>query len=237
MTSTYRFNPPPGWPPVAPGWTPAPDWKPDPSWPPAPAGWQLWVPNTPKAKGSWFGRHKILTAVGGLVVLIVVIAAATSGGGSKTAPAASSNTPAAAKPPPVKAAPKGARIGQAVRDGKFEFTVTRVQPGIARVGTADLGQAAQGQFVFVYVTVRNIGGQAQTFDGSSQYLYDRADRKYDADSAAAVYLDSSKSFLNDINPGNAVSGIVVFDVPKATVPVRAELHDSPFSVGAKVALR
>ena len=39
----YRLNPPPGWPPVPPGFTPPPGWQPDPSWPPVPPGWQLWV--------------------------------------------------------------------------------------------------------------------------------------------------------------------------------------------------
>lgn len=41
-----RFNPPPGWPPIPPGWTPPAGWRPDPSWPPPPAGWQLWVEDT-----------------------------------------------------------------------------------------------------------------------------------------------------------------------------------------------
>lgn len=40
----YRFNPPPGWPVPAQGWTPPEDWQPDPTWPPPPADWQLWLP-------------------------------------------------------------------------------------------------------------------------------------------------------------------------------------------------
>lgn len=41
---SWRFNPPPGWPPQPEGWQPPPGWAPDPSWPPAPTGWQFWVP-------------------------------------------------------------------------------------------------------------------------------------------------------------------------------------------------
>ncbi len=41
-----RFNPPPGWPPLPPGWSPPPGWQPDPSWQPLPPGWQLWVPDS-----------------------------------------------------------------------------------------------------------------------------------------------------------------------------------------------
>lgn len=44
MTAELTFNPPPGWPPAPPGWTPPKGWTPDPSWPEPPPGWQLWIP-------------------------------------------------------------------------------------------------------------------------------------------------------------------------------------------------
>lgn len=40
----YRFNAPPGWPPVPEGWQPPYGWQPDPSWPEAPPNWPFWVP-------------------------------------------------------------------------------------------------------------------------------------------------------------------------------------------------
>jgi hypothetical protein len=43
---TWRFNPPPGWPPPPPGWTPPEGWTIPPQLPPAPPGWQWWVPAT-----------------------------------------------------------------------------------------------------------------------------------------------------------------------------------------------
>lgn len=49
----YRFNPPPGWPPVPEGWTPPQGWRPDPSWPTAPDGWPYWVPDTPTGAGAF----------------------------------------------------------------------------------------------------------------------------------------------------------------------------------------
>ena len=45
----YRFNPPPGWPPVPEGWRPPQGWRPDPSWPAAPEGWSYWLPKVPVA--------------------------------------------------------------------------------------------------------------------------------------------------------------------------------------------
>jgi hypothetical protein len=41
--NALRFNPPPNWPPLPPGWTPPTGWTPHPSWPPPPDGWQLWI--------------------------------------------------------------------------------------------------------------------------------------------------------------------------------------------------
>lgn len=86
------------------------------------------------------------------------------------------------------------------------------------------------------MTVKNIGDKAQTFDGSDQELIDRNGSKYSADTAAGIYLDGSESFLEQINPGNVVDGVVVFDIPKGADPVRIELHDSMFSGGATVDL-
>ncbi len=205
----------------------------------------------PPNQRSWFARHKILTVLGALVALVVIVSLANGGGGESddTALPAAATTAATveAEQPaeqPTTEAPseepapeqQAAAIGTPVRDGKFEFTVTGVETGVARVGNDVLGQEAQGQYVLLHVTVTNIGTEAQYFDGSSQKLLDSAGREFSSDSSAAIYLDESNSFLNQINPGNSVDGIVVFDVPADAVLVSAELHDSMFSGGVSVAL-
>ncbi|MEU9832049.1 DUF4352 domain-containing protein [Streptosporangium sp. NPDC048047] len=131
-----------------------------------------------------------------------------------------------------------AGIGDTVKDGKFSFTVTKVEKGVERVGDQYVGSDAQGQYVLVHVTVRNIGDEAQMFLDSAQKLIDTAGREYDADSGAAVLgLKNSHAFLNNINPGNGVSGILLFDVPDDFKIKAIELHDSLFSGGTQVALR
>ena len=197
------------------------------------------APPAPKQR-SWFARHKVLTALGVIVVLVVIIAVASQGGSTPTdaaqppagSGATASQQPTASQPPTQQ----DATVGTPVRDGKFEFTLTQVETGVKRVGSDALGQDAQGQFVLLHLTVTNIGTEAQYFDGSSQKLHDSADRTFSADSGAAIYLDESNSFLNQINPGNTVEGIVVFDVPADAVLTTAELHDSAFSGGADVTL-
>ncbi len=187
---------------------------------------------------SWFARHKFLTAVGVLVVIGIAGASlggggdepAAGGGGSATG---GTSDAGGAQEEPAEAAPG---IGATVADGKFEFVVSQVETGVTRVGTDLFGQAAQGQFVLVHLTVSNIGDDAQYFDGSSQKAYDASGRTYSSDGSAAVYVDESNSFLNQINPGNQVQGVVVFDVPADVALTELELHDSPFSGGVRVAL-
>ncbi len=205
------------------------------------------APVPPKQR-SWFARHKILTALGVIVVLVVVISVASQGGGkpgNATQPsgqpdavASETAVPPTAGEPPAEQPPAepAAGIATAVRDGKFEFTVTQVETGVTHIGDDAFGQDAQGQFVLLHLTVANIGDEAQYFDGSSQKLHDSAGRTFSADSGAAIYLDQSNSFLNQINPGNTVEGIVVFDVPGDATLTTAELHDSAFSGGVTVTL-
>ncbi|MFG3410294.1 DUF4352 domain-containing protein [Streptomyces sp. NPDC048142] len=187
-----------------------------------------------------------------LVAVIIAISIASSGGGDNgetvspdptASPSPKSESDRTESPSPKSETPSAKEtqeaapgIGDPVRDGKFEFTVTRLQPGLPRIGSTDFGSEAQGQFILVHMTVKNIGSESQTFNGSDQKLFDAKDREYSADSGAAIYLDESESFLNSINPGNSVAGIVVFDVPKDVTPVKLEVHDSIFSGGATINL-
>src|SRR5690625_1048800 len=210
------------------------------------------TPPPPKQK-SWFARHKFLTAI--LVIVGLIVIAAALSGGDADAPAGS--TPAAETAPAEEAAdaepaagedaaaaeegeaaPEGAPgIGDAVEDGKFEFTVTGVETGVAEVGDEYLNEQAQGQFVLVHLTVSNIGDRAQMLDGTNQKLVDTQGREHSADGSAAIYLGDTGTFLNDINPGNSVEGTVVFDIPADAEPASITLHDSMFSGGVTVSLQ
>ncbi|HEY9475617.1 MAG TPA: DUF4352 domain-containing protein, partial [Mycobacteriales bacterium] len=180
------------------------------------------------------------------VFALIAIGNSLGGGGDKAADntnAAGTNADAAGSDTVVatkaadKPKPAAAKIGTEVRDGKFAFTVTKVQPGLDHVGEGFAEQKAQGEFVLVHVTVKNIGDEAQLFDASSQTLVDTQGRQYDADSGvAAIALADSNSFLNNINPGNSVAGILVYDVPKGLALSKIELHDSMFSGGVTVTL-
>jgi Domain of unknown function (DUF4352) len=180
-----------------------------------------------------------LFGCGGLVAVIIVLAVvgAITGAGKSSSndaasPAASAPKAAGAKKP----AKHVSGIGDEVRDGKFAFKVTKLKSGVKRVGDQYFGQDAQGQFTEVLVNVSNISNKPQTFFGSNQKLF-VGKQQYDADDGAAVFLKDSKSLMEPINPGNAVKGTILFDLPRGAKPTKIELHDSAFSGGVTVSLR
>ncbi|MET9326950.1 DUF4352 domain-containing protein [Tsukamurella sp. NPDC003166] len=167
------------------------------------------------------------------VIAVIVIIAVATGGGKKDdagSTAGGSAAPTAAKTP---------GLNTAVRDGKFEFVVTGVEAGLGEVGDNPyLAKKAQGQFVVVSMTVKNIGTKPQSFSPSSQKLKDAQGRTFESDSMAQIALgDSDVPVWDNINPGNTVQVKVVFDMPKDASPASIELHDSMFSGGTKVTLK
>jgi hypothetical protein len=182
--------------------------------------------------GTAMIKKLVLIIVFAFLVLVSCLAVVSAP--DRTAdPPVTVTTPAS---PSTDHAAPAAGIGTEVRDGEFAFVVTEVRTGVATVGSNEyLSADAQGAFTIVTVQVRNVGDQAQTFSGSSQKLFDAAGREYSADSGAAIYLGAD-TFLNEINPGNQVTGQVVFDLPADVTATAIELHDSPFSDGVLVAL-
>ncbi|WP_407320110.1 DUF4352 domain-containing protein [Isoptericola halotolerans] len=254
------FGPPPGG--AAPGGaTPygqQPLSGPQPPYGQAPQGWTP-PPPAPEKRKNWFARHKVLTGLG-VLVGVAIVGAALGGedestvaddvtvveetaadvpaddDGADDEEAAAENAAAedAAAGEPAPADLPG--LGDPVRDGKFEFTVTELEDDVQQIGDDFLNEKAQGRFLLVHVTVENIGDEAQYFDGDSQKLVDTKGRTHSADTGAAIYLDDSNSFLNEINPGNSVDGVVVFDLPADASAATLELHDSMFSGGVEVSV-
>lgn len=187
---------------------------------------------------NWFMKHKVLTAI--LAVVLISVIGITAGGGSKSSTdnstgnsSSSSNT---AQKEETAATPK---IGVPVRDGKFEFTVKSLECGKSTVGDNQyLTQQAQGQYCLLSLNVKNIGDAQQLFLDMDQKLLNAEGLEYKSDSVATLYNANNQNvFATQINPGNSVEGVLVFDIPKDQVPVTAELHDSSLSSGIKIDLK
>jgi hypothetical protein len=199
----------------------------------SPQGYTAPLQHYPPPKKKRTGLKITLVVVGALVLMGGCLAIVSSGGdGTTTATTESSPDGAGGT---EKAKPKTPGIGDTVKDGKFSFKVTKLE-NRTQVGSDFLNKKAQGKFLLVHVTVKNIGDEAQSFFGNNQKLLDSKGRKYEADAEAAIYLADSKSLYEEINPGNSVKGRVLFDVPKQVKVATIMLHDSAFSDGVKVDL-
>jgi len=90
----------------------------------------------------------------------------------------------------------------------------------------------RGQFVLVYFTVRNDVLAPGLFAEEYQYLFDGEGRKHEG----YIRRNRGDLFQADINPGETVAGVLVFDIASDAEPLSIELHASPSSGGVTVLL-
>jgi uncharacterized protein DUF4352 len=134
--------------------------------------------------------------------------------------------------------PVAGRMNTPIADGTFEFTVTGARCALEKVGSGQLSQQAQGQYCLVDLSVKNVGTSAQVFSDIAQTAFDASGNQYSADSGAAIYANKEYStFVAQVEPGRAVSGKLVFDVPTGTRLESIVLHESLFSGGVKIPLK
>lgn len=145
---------------------------------------------------------------------------ATSAGGSTTA-----------------ATPTTPGLNTPVTVGAFEFTAIDVKDAGTTVGSSVLKQTAQGTYLQVDLKIANTGNKAETFIVNDVKLVDAAGKTYDADPTATLYASpSSNAWVAAINPGNAIQGPVLFDVPAGTKAASIQVSDNLFSAGKTIRL-
>ena len=131
-----------------------------------------------------------------------------------------------------------APAGSAVRDGQFEFQVTKVEQDEEAVSWSGLvTREAQGRYVLVHVTITNIADTAQFYFGQNQTLIDDRGREFANDTVAEAYVNEPGQTSGEINPGLQFKVVLVFDIADDAVPTALEFHDSAFSGGVTVALK
>jgi len=179
----------------------------------------------------------VLYAAAAVVLLFLVGVAAQRYASKEPAAASVASAPAKAKgkAAPASKAPPG--VGAAVRDGKFEFVVSRVDCSRTSLGVEHLKRTAKGKYCLVSLSVRNIADGSQYFLGHAQKALDAGGTAYGNDEIAGIYANrDTQTFLQKLDPGERVSGTLVFDVPKTVKLTALELHDSLLSGGVRVAL-
>jgi hypothetical protein len=192
------------------------------------------VPPTPARRPGWLSPVLVTLAAVGVLTGLFLFGVANFGRADPVA----ATTAAAGRTATTQASPDLPGVGAPVRDGKFEFVVTRVDCTSSKVGLEHLQRTAKGKYCVIGLTVRNIADRPQYFLGKAQKAVGGDGTGYRDDEIAAVYANhDTQTFLRKIDPGEQVAGNVVFDVPKATTLTTIELHDSLLSGGVRVALR
>ncbi|HSX35365.1 MAG TPA: DUF4352 domain-containing protein [Patescibacteria group bacterium] len=145
------------------------------------------------------------------------------------------NQPATSTPQP--------HIGTTVSDAGFNFVVNSIKCGETHLSTGGLVNYysnAQGQYCRLNITVTNTGNTANSITAYNQYVFNAQGQRYtyasDATATAAGYAVGTP-LNDDINPGNSVTGDIVYDVPVGVTPTVAEVHGDYNSLGVKVNLQ
>jgi len=132
-------------------------------------------------------------------------------------------------------------IGREVVDQNLSFTVKSVDCGAAQVVGATT-RTAQGKFCFVSLTIRNVSRTAVTFDSKAQVLSDGdggTGRKFQVDPAATAAHPANAGLdmvQPVVNPGNELTGVLVYDVPVDAKPLSLSLHAGTAGFGAIISL-
>lgn len=224
--------------------TPPPAPPQGPAVPPAPSAADAAKPKAPFYKKWWFW----------VIVVVVAIAVFVPKGGNAddagepaaNEPAATeSEAPAADEPateeePAAEEAPTATALGTAAIAGDLEITVTQVETGVAQVGEEIagtlLGEKAQGQFVLVHLSVKNVTDSPASFSSFNAKLLDDQNREFSANEAASLYIEGN-SLFEEINPGNTLQGVIVFDIPADATPSTFEYESGLFAEPASFLLK
>lgn len=107
-------------------------------------------------------------------------------------------------------------VGQTFTVGDVEYTVNSVSTS-QTVGDEFINKTAQGTYLLLNITVKNNGDEALSVSNDYFTLY-KGKTKYTSDSTASLYAsDNTGFFLEEVNPGNALTSNVAFDIPQDVV--------------------
>jgi hypothetical protein len=185
---------------------------------PPPGHWPHYAP--PAASGRPKHLALILSIIAGVVMVGVIGVATTATIFATRSYRAAQIRPAVGMDTPV-------------RDGEFQFTVDGMRCGVHEIGTPDDYASPTGQFCVVTMSIMNVGKNPAVFADGIQKAYGAGGVSFISDSEAGLYANPDPNvFLNDINPGNKVQVLIVYDIPPAGHIVKLEVHENPSTKGA-----
>lgn len=116
-------------------------------------------------------------------------------------------------------------LNEAGTTGSLEVTVTSVE-STSSYGSDYSEETPTGVYQVVALEVKNTGNESSMFDDSSVKLVDESGAQHST--ASETMTSNQDMFLENINPGNSISGEAVFDVPEDATVDEIEVTPSGF---------
>mgnify|MGYP000950445234 CR=1 FL=1 len=107
-------------------------------------------------------------------------------------------------------------VGKAIQIGHFVYTIQDVSFRKS-VGDEFSEEIADGIYMLVNISIKNISKETRTLDGSLFAVTDKEGTKYEFSREASTALEMSGRktlFLKDCQPNIATKGLLVFEVPQ-----------------------
>ncbi|MBB4699959.1 DUF4190 domain-containing protein [Sphaerisporangium siamense] len=177
--------------------------------------------------GAILGLISMGLATWGLVVTVNVVSdTATQLNETLSSPGA---MPKATK----SQAPKPLALGAIANEPPFRLRVMSVSREQTVSSSID-SHRAQGSYVVVRILVKNSGNSPATFDGTDSGLLDAKAKQYAVDTEATISqnLETGKGLYDTVNPGQKITRVLVFDIPKTATPVVISMFGAENSAGS-----
>jgi hypothetical protein len=104
-------------------------------------------------------------------------------------------------------------INQDIDVDYLKYKVTKVQT-FTKMGTSMFKKETAGKFIKVYLSITNNAKETKQILTPRFKLIDSQDRKFDRLSDDSLYIADVLEFGKQLQPGLAVSGAIVFEMPK-----------------------
>lgn len=107
-------------------------------------------------------------------------------------------------------------LGEAMTSGSFSVVVEGISDPVTKIGSDMVGTDEQSEFLLVDVSVTNDSDEAAAVSNSSFKLLS-GEIEFEPSTSDALYLEGDALVFDKINPGNTLTGQLVFDVPEGTI--------------------
>ncbi len=167
---------------------------------------------------NWFMRHKILTAIGGIIVFFILVGIISAGGNKDDKPSESNTKNTIYS------------VNQEVPSGDVTWKITAVKDRgtsllakDSRYPTISKTKTTQGRFVEVSILIENKGKDLASI--TTPILVDSQNREFTSSSDVSEWVPEGADLflLSNLQPNLPKTFVVIYEVPAGTTGLKARV--------------